>query len=180
MDELIEWYAIRVTYCREMKLKKILDSMNIDNYIPVQYKEVIKNGIKKKILQPVIRNLVFIRTSRVVLDDVKTDVEGTIPIRYMYNKATKTPITINEKEMRQFIAVSGMLTEQLIYVTLEDCRLKRGERVRVVGGIFKGVEGEVVRIKNDRRVLVSINGVMAVATAFIHPSLLQKIEDPED
>lgn len=160
-----------------MKLKEILDAMNVDNYIPVQYKEVFKNGKKIKVLQPVIHNLVFVKTSRMILDALKADIEGSIPIRYIYNKATRTPITISEKEMRQFIAVSRTLDEELIYVTLTDCKLKRGERIKVVGGIFEGVEGEVVRIKNDRRVLVSINGVIAVATAFIHPSLLQKIEN---
>ncbi|CDN30883.1 Transcription antitermination protein UpdY [Mucinivorans hirudinis] len=175
MEESVEWYAVRVTYCREFKLKEILDSLKIDNYIPVQYREVTRNGKKKKILQPVIRNLVFIRTSRETLDAIKKDVEGVLPIRYMYNNAAKAPVTINDSEMRQFIAVSGMLNEQLIYVTLDGCKLKRGDRVRVTGGIFEGVEGDVVRIKNDRRVLVTINGVMAVATSFIHPSLLQKI-----
>lgn len=176
MEESVEWYAIRVTYCREMKLKDILNSRNIENYIPVQYKEVILNGKKKTVLQPVIRNLVFVRTSRKVLDAVKLDIEGIIPIRYIYNKATKAPIVISEKEMRQFIAVSGMLDQQLIYVPLENCNLKRGERVRVLGGVFEGIEGEIVRIKNDRRILVSISGFMGVATGFIHPSLLQKID----
>ena len=52
---------------------------------------------------------------------------------------------------------------------------RKGERVRVTGGIFEGVEGEFIRVKNDRRVVVSIRGVMAVATTFIHPSLIEPI-----
>lgn len=35
---------------------------------------------------------------------------------------------------------------------------EEGDRVRVTGGIFEGVEGEFVRIKGDRRVVVSIRG----------------------
>ena len=53
--------------------------------------------------------------------------------------------------------------------------LKRGQRVRITGGVFEGVEGEFVRIKDDRRVVVVIQGLMAVATAFIHPSLIEQI-----
>lgn len=52
---------------------------------------------------------------------------------------------------------------------------KKGERVRVTGGLFEGVEGEFVRVKGDRRVVVSIQGVMAIATAFIHPSLIEPV-----
>ena len=54
--------------------------------------------------------------------------------------------------------------------------LKKGDKVRITGGIFSGVEGVFVRVKGDRRVVVSIQGIMAVATAFIHPSLIEKIE----
>ena len=41
---------------------------------------------------------------------------------------------------------------------------------------FEGCEGVFMRLKGDRRVVVSIPGVVAVATAFIHPSLIQKLE----
>lgn len=54
--------------------------------------------------------------------------------------------------------------------------LKKGDKVRVLGGIFEGAEGTLKRIKGDRRVVVSIPGVIAVATANIHASLLEKIE----
>lgn len=42
-------------------------------------------------------------------------------------------------------------------------------------GFSEGVEGEFVRVKGDRRVVVSIQGVMAIATAFIHPSLIEPV-----
>jgi hypothetical protein len=31
-------------------------------------------------------------------------------------------------------------------------------------------------VKNDRRVMVSIQGVMAVATTYIHPSLIEPLD----
>ena len=40
---------------------------------------------------------------------------------------------------------------------------------------FKGAEGELIRVKGDRRVVVRINGIMAVATTFIHPKDIDKI-----
>ena len=43
--------------------------------------------------------------------------------------------------------------------------------------MFEGAEGYFIRIKGDRRVVVCINGIAAVATAFVHPSLVTKIND---
>ena len=48
-------------------------------------------------------------------------------------------------------------------------------RSRITGGIFEGVEGVFVRVRHDRRVVVNIEGVMAVATTFVHASLVEEI-----
>ena len=74
-----------------------------------------------------------------------------------------------------FIAVAGNCDQQVVYLDPTTINLKRGQRVRITGGVFEGVEGEFVRIKDDRRVVVVIQGLMAVATAFIHPSLIEQI-----
>ena len=52
-----------------------------------------------------------------------------------------------------------------------------GDRVVVTDGPFKGAEGHIKRIKRDRRLVVTIRGVVAVATTYIHPSLLRKVEE---
>ena len=52
----------------------------------------------------------------------------------------------------------------------------KGERVRVVEGPFTGTEGFVKRIRRDRRVLVVIPGVIAVATTYVPSCFLEKVE----
>ena len=52
---------------------------------------------------------------------------------------------------------------------------KKGERVRVIDGRFKGLEGEIKRINGDHRLIVSIDGVCAVATTYIPRCFLEKI-----
>jgi hypothetical protein len=44
MEEHKEWYAIRVTYNREMKVKEELDSMSIENFIPMHYRAIERDG----------------------------------------------------------------------------------------------------------------------------------------
>ena len=58
-----------------------------------------------------------------------------------------------------------------------ELNLVKGQKVRITDGVLKGVIGEFVRIRHDRRVVVNIEGVMAVATTFIHSSLVEPITD---
>lgn len=173
-----KWYPLRVLYGRELKLKALLSAMQIPNFIPMQYRKVVLKGRETKTLVPAIRNLIFVKAARPLLDELKTQVEERIPFRFIPDKAmaNNSPIIIQEKAMEHFIAVSGTMNEQLIYLTRIEAALRGGDKVRVTGGVFAGVEGRVVRIKKDRRVMVSVDGVAAVVTAFINPLLLQRTE----
>lgn len=171
----INWYALRVTYSRELALKAYLDGENVENFIPMHYEYAIKGERKVRKLVPVVHNLVFVRSSRSYIDRMKN--ETSLPIRYIMNKETNSPIVIHDRQMHHFIAVAGTNEEQLVYLEPSVATFRKGQRVRVTGGIFEGVEGEFIRVKNDRRVMVSIQGVMAVATTFIHPSFIEIIND---
>ncbi len=54
--------------------------------------------------------------------------------------------------------------------------MKKGDRVRITDGIFKGMEGEFIRVKGDMRVMVNIQGLTTVAIVFVHPSMIGVIE----
>ena len=92
------------------------------------------------------------------------------------DRETRQPIVIPDEQMRSFILVSGNYDEAVLYLEPTELALVKGQKVRITDGIFKGVIGEFVRIRHDRRVVVSIEGVMAVATTFIHPSLVEAVE----
>ena len=173
--EKIQWFAMRATYRRGMQIKSILDQKGISNFIPMRYEYVVKGERKIRKLVPVVHNLVFVYASRLQIDEMKTTAGTQLPIRYIMDRETNQPITIPETQMRSFIAVAGSHDQQVVYLDPTTITFKKGERVRVTGGLFEGVEGEFVRVKGDRRVVVSIQGVMAIATAFIHPSLIEPV-----
>ena len=58
-----QWYAIRVTYSREMAAKSYLDSIGIESYVPMHFAERTYGGKRRKVWEPLIHNLLFIRTS---------------------------------------------------------------------------------------------------------------------
>lgn len=177
MNELtdIHWYALRITYGRELALQEYLNSENIENFIPMRYEYIVKAGRRVRKLVPAIHNLVFVRTSRSRIDAIKETRGILLPIRYIMDRECHSPIVVPDSQMRSFMAVSGNYDQAVLYFEPSELSIRKGTRVRITGGIFAGVEGEFVRVRNDRRVVVSIEGVMAVATTFVHPSFVEPI-----
>lgn len=166
-----------MTYSRELLLKEVLDAEHIENFIPMHYEYVKRADRKVRKLVPVVHNLVFVRTSFACIDRIKQSVGLSLSVRYIIDRETQSPLIVPEAQMRSFIAVSGNYDEQIVYLDPAVTALQKGDRVRITGGIFEGVEGMILRIKGDRRVSVCIKGVMAVATAYVHPSLIEKLDE---
>ena len=171
------WYAIRVTYNRELKVKDDLDARGVTNFVPMQYRREERGGVMVKRLVPSVHNLIFINMTPSEMTEYKKTT--TLPIRYIMDRETHKPITVPDREMENFIKVAGTYEEKLIYLNPDPGDFSQGERVRVIGGPFAGVEGVFVRVKGDRRVLINIEGLVAVATTYVHPSMIEKITDPE-
>ncbi|EYE44060.1 transcription termination factor nusG family protein, partial [Bacteroides fragilis str. S6L5] len=135
------WYALRITYSRELAFKEYLDSRGVRNFLPMRYEYVFRGERKIRKLVPVVHNLVFVYATRSEVDEIKSTVGASLPIRYIMDRETRQPITIPEVQMRSFIAVAGNYDEQVVYLDPSVVSMKKGDRVRVTGGIFEGVEG---------------------------------------
>lgn len=175
MPKTVAWYPVRVTYGRVLLIKKELDSLKIKCFVPMLRKTKLVKDKPVTKLVPAISNYIFIYTNRTTLYNLKKEFDNFIPIRFLLHPVTKLPHIIPKDQMTHFIAVSGTLDEQLVYLNATELNFKKGDLVKILDGPFKGVVGHFVRIKGDRRVVVSIEGIMAVATTFIHPSLITPV-----
>jgi transcription antitermination factor NusG len=169
----LAWYVLRITYNRALKCKENLDKMEIKNFIPMHYIIVVKGDKKKRKLVPVVQNLIFVYTTKSTIDHIKQNTDMSSFVRYTMDKSTGKPMTVPDKQMQDFITIAGSGDEQVLFLSATEISLKKGDKVRITKGIWAGVEGELLRIKGDRRVVVNIRGIMAVATVFIHPSWLK-------
>lgn len=79
----------------------------------------------------------------------------------------RRPYAIPDREMNVFMLVASSGETGLEYFGDEDRKFAEGQRVRVTDGPFRGAEGSIQRIHGDRRLLVSIRGICAVATTYI-------------
>ena len=176
----IRWYPMRVTYNREIMVKASLDKLGIENFMPVKQQFTIHGGHKKLETIPAIHNLLFVHSSREILTGLKMTEEEFSPLRYMMTrpldkKTTPEIITIPDRSMDNFIRVASLADDRVIYLDYNRVADKIGKRVVVTDGPFAGIEGVIMRIDNNKRVVIKLENVAAVALAFVPPAFLKFI-----
>lgn len=151
------WFAAKVHYNRVQPIREQLIEGRVDFFVP-----------------EVIPSLVFVRCT----DDYLAQFEQKNFSRlWIYRDLlTSKPSAIPEKEMEVFIFVCSAGKQGLTFLGEDKPEYHQGDLVKVTDGVLKGAEGYIKRIKKDRRLVVSVRGVAAVATAYIHPDLLEKVE----
>lgn len=171
---------MRVTYHRELKIKKSLDEIDIENFIPMHYEIVNTKDGRKRMLVPAIHNLIFVRSTQEVLTGLKMTRKEFEPLRYIMRvsrteEKAKEIIRVPDKEMEDFILVASAQDDSIMYLDYNEFIGKEGKRVRIEEGTFAGVEGVIKRIKKNKHVVVQIEGVAAIAIAYVPSKYLSII-----
>lgn len=173
-EDTVHWFAMRVTYRREVKAQEELKVRGIDSFVPLRY--VVRSSGKehKKVLMPIVGSLIFVHARQNVIQEAKRSMPY---LQYMTNRA-HDKIVVPDVQMEHFMAACGTYNESFLFFDPSEINITKGTRVRVVGGDFEGYEGVFVKVKGvrERRVVIAIQGVIAVAMATIHPDLIQPIE----
>ena len=179
-----EWFVLRVTYNRTQKAHGIISTSDVQSYMPMHY--VIKKeiGKKKRILQPLLPNLIFVYTTREAVNSIIKKKGDETSILKFYLDKTKPleengkhpPLTIPFTAMTNFIKATSTSNEHVRIVSSEQCHYKSGDIVKVIDGEFEGVTGKVARIAGQQRVVVEISGLCLVATAYVPSRFIERIE----
>lgn len=158
------WYAARTRYGQELKVRDRLVREGVEHFIPT----LPTDGPRKE--KAAITNLVFLRaTKQEALDLANT---GVIPVKYIVDCATRTLLVVPDKQMEDFRRVMDLSLEQ---GGLMDCPLSLGDRVKVIKGPLKGVEGHVIEFQGRYYVVVSLLESI-FAKARVPKSWLEKVE----
>jgi len=173
-SESVLWYAMRATYRRELDAMRRLKEAGIGCFIPMQYHFRLKHGRRVRELVPAVRNLLFVHALPSELKRIKLELSY---LQYITDTRSHEKIIIPDVQMQRFIAVAGTYDDQLLYFQPGELNLAKGTRVRIIGGEFAGYEGTFLKVKGarDRRVVIAVEGVIAVALAVIHPDLIEPI-----
>ena len=178
MSKDIHWYAIKVFSRKVLELKADLARAGIEYYYPVQ-----PDG------KPYVQSLIFVHCSEHQLDLWRADASfGSIFTVYKHKEKRRrlfseetyerlVPAPIDEQEMAVFMLVTSASPDKYEILGPDDPKYHMGQLVRVTAGPFEGLVGRVRRIKKDRRLVITVTGVVAVATVHIDPRLLEPVEE---
>lgn len=167
---ILKWYAAKTTYSIEKKIKKQLEHLKVEHFIPFRTVLEEKDGKKLKIQKPVVPNFVFIHSDYATCLSLVNDYG--LAMSYLLDLETRTLLVVPDKQMEDFMFLLDF-SEEAVQVINEN--LRRGDRVRVIKGDFMGIEGELVRIKGHKRVVVRLEGLFSLATTYIPGAYLEKI-----
>jgi transcription antitermination factor NusG len=182
-DKNIKWFVLFAANGKAAKISDYLKSTGIECFYPMFYQNRrIRNSERtKRFLQPIFRNLLFVKSTKSKLDPVlraiKFEFGITSDLYFRYRDGEERKIMIvPSAEMKNFIAVVGAVEEPIIYLSNEDVKIRQGTKVRIIGGVFEGVEGIFMRLQGHKRVVVSLPNLFSVATAFVPLEFLLSLE----
>lgn len=174
-----QWYALRATYSRELKVRDHLAERGVRTFVPMMWRKRMVNGKDEKKLVPAVSSLCFVYWTKEKLDAYIRSFGDVRPVNYYWDRTTNRPLTIPEGAMEDFITVASSLDKDLIYLTEISDKLREGQTVEIIEGPFKGVKGKIVRIKKNRRVLVELPGFLAVTTNYLNPQSIRSASEDE-
>lgn len=168
------WYALKVFYNRVFELEKQLSQEGVRSYIPLLHEDTVAGDKKIRKRKPAVSSLMFIRQSEHYLLELQDRMKASCPFMAYFDRETKKPAVIPDREMELFMQITSADTSDLEYFSDEAIDYRSGDKVRVTGGPFKGAEGYIKRIRGNRRLIVALEGVIAVATTYIPGCFLEK------
>lgn len=180
-DPAKRWFVLRATYHREAQAYAFITRRQTEAYLPVHYVQKIVNGKKKRLPEPLLSNILFVYAAPETVDSFLRMPELSY-LNYYYDHFTvgedgkNPPLTVGYGEMMNFIRVTRVESEHVRLVDPAQCHYKSGDRVEIIDGDFLGVRGRVARVAGQQRVVVELEGLCLLATAYIPRAFLRAIE----
>ena len=145
------WYVAKTRNFRgEIKMRDTLTGLGVENFVPVRRARKTRGGIKET---PALPNVVFLNATKEEACALVT--EEFLPINYIIDCATHQMMVVPDKQMEDFRRVFDYSVEE---GGLVDRPLSLGDKVRVIRGPLKGVEGHVMEFQGRLYVVVALMG----------------------
>ena len=156
------WYALKVFYNRVFELEKQLSQEGARSYIPLLHEDTVAGDKKIRKRKPAVSSLMFIRQSEHYLLELQDRMKASCPFMAYFDRETKKPAVIPDREMELFMQITSADTSDLEYFSDEAIDYRSGDKVRVTGGPFKGAEGYIKRIRSQNSFQIACgNGILA-------------------
>ena len=148
------WVAALVQMCTEKKVGDRLKKLGIENYVPTQTEIHQWSDRKKKVERVVIPMVVFVRADETTERELR--MQSFIRKFLTYPGQTAAAVIPDE----QIDRLKFMLKQADAPVELMPENLQVGDRVRIVRGALKGLEGELCKsVPEKSMVAIRVDGL---------------------
>ena len=181
-EEIPHWYALRTTYGREKKAYDYMTAKGVTAFYPTTSVVKLIKGKRKVVTVSRLPNIFFAYGAE---EEIKTFVYDNVNLpflRFYYRhihigrKIEKTPMIVPNYQMDSLKIICAADADNTIVTLDEVPKFEKGQLVRVVDGVFKGVIGRVARWQGQQRVGVVVDELVTVCTAYVPSAFLEIVE----
>lgn len=181
-----QWFVMRASYGQNIKAQEIFTHYGIFSYVPYET-TIVKNksGKNKKVRKPIFTNYLFVLAT---LNDAKLFTAKSLTeysvsyLNFAYDHTHQNVygrdqvMTIQSGAMQNFIRLAEFDTYKVHSVNPDEVRFVTDTPVLITQGVFKGIRGRVARIHNQTTVVVILDGIVSMTTAYIPKAFMEPIE----
>lgn len=167
-----KWFVMRDLTRSNAKIPayQMLDDMGIENFTPKVTKIVTRNGKRERKELPFIHDLIFVHSSRTVIDPI---VERVHTFQYRFLKG-REPMIVRDKDMASFkqAVESSRFPQYYSPQDITPCMFKR--KIRIIGGRLDGCEGYLLTVRGSKRKRLLVELPMLITAAVeVEPEYIQ-------
>ena len=178
MDNEKKWFVMRDLKRPNAKILnwEILSDKGFEVYTPL--KTIIENkGIsKKRRYVPIIRDLLFVNSTRNELDPIVIH-SATLQYRYYKGHGWEDPMVVPSKEMTFFMEAIKASASTKYFMPEEVTPNMIGKKIRIIGGPLNGFEGILLKIMGSsvKRLLIELPGIVFAAVE-VSPNFIEYLK----
>ena len=180
--EIPHWYALRTTYGREKKAYDYMTAKGITAFYPTTNVVKLIKGKRKVVTESRLPNIFFAYGTEEQLKSFVYDNVNLPFLRFYYRhvhvgrRIEKIPLIVPDYQMDSLKIICAADADNTIVSLGEVPKFEKGQLVKVIDGVFKGVVGRVARWQGQQRVGVVVDELVTVCTAYVPSAFLEIVE----
>ena len=178
--DIPHWYALRTTYGREKKAYDYLTAKGITAFYPTTNVVKLIKGKRKNVIESRLPNIFFAYGTEEQLKEYVYDNVNLPFLRFYYrhihegNRIIKTPLIVPDNQMDSLKIICAADADNTFVSLVKVPKFEKGQLVKVIDGVFKGVVGRVARWQGQQRVGVVVDDLVTVVTAYVPRAFLEE------
>ena len=172
MEKTETWKVIYTASRQEKKVAAMLERFGIEHYLPLTKKLRLWSDRKKWVEMPLFNGYVFVRPKQ-----GERDRALEIPGAVKYLKYNGADAQVSEREIK---LIESLLENGYHMENLGAVDFKKGDRVMIEQGVFKGFEAEVLKDSDGQEsVIVAFETINQVVKISLKKAFTKKVKSNE-